>query len=132
MIFTWIREGASEQGFNDRIRPLVQSNCQSCHGNADGVRQPILIEYSEIVKATQPGPPMSVAEQAFSLFAANEGFIDSVEVKKVVAYEAAMQSYLKSNHKDLLDSINANGDFNDDIAGQMRAALEKFKQTGTY
>jgi len=53
-------------------------------------------------------------------------------VKKVVDFEAALQSYLKSNHKDLLDSINESGDYNDSIADKMRAALDSFKQTGTY
>ncbi|MBI1424037.1 MAG: F0F1 ATP synthase subunit alpha [Gammaproteobacteria bacterium] len=86
---------------------------------------------TELMKQKQYAP-MSVAEQAFSLFAANEGYLDDVEVKKVVDFEAAMQSFLKSNHKDLIDSINQSGDYNDDIAGKMRAALDKFKQTGTY
>lgn len=63
---------------------------------------------------------MSVAEQAFSLFAANEGYLDDVEVNKVVDFEAAMQSFIKSNNKDLLDKINASGDFNDEIAAEMR------------
>jgi F-type H+-transporting ATPase subunit alpha len=86
---------------------------------------------TELMKQKQYAP-MSVAEQAFSLFAANEGYLDNVDVKKVVDFEAAMQSYLKSNQKDLLDSINETGDYNDDIAGKMKAALDDFKQTGTY
>ncbi|MEJ2397091.1 MAG: F0F1 ATP synthase subunit alpha, partial [Gammaproteobacteria bacterium] len=86
---------------------------------------------TELMKQKQYAP-MSVAEQAFSLFAANEGYLDDVEVKKVVDFEAAMQSYLKSSHKELLESINDSGDYNEDVAGKMRKALDGFKQTGTY
>jgi len=86
---------------------------------------------TELMKQAQY-KPMGVAEQAFSLMAANEGYLDDVDVNKVVAFEDAMQSFLKSNHKDLLDSINATGDFNDDIAAKMKAALDNFKKTGTY
>ncbi len=86
---------------------------------------------TELMKQSQY-KPMGVAEQAFSLLAANEGFLDDVPVNKVVAFEDALQSYLKSSHQSLLDAINASGDYNDDIASKMKAALTKFKQTGTY
>ncbi len=86
---------------------------------------------TELMKQAQY-KPMGVAEQAFSLFAANEGYLDDVPVNKVVAFEDAMQAYLKSNNKDLLDAINESGDFNDDIASKMKAALDGFKKTGTF
>ena len=86
---------------------------------------------TELMKQLQYAP-LSVAEMAFSLFAANEGFIDDVDVKKVVDFEAALHSFLRSNNADLLAKIDASGDFNDDIAGEMKAAIEKFKTSGTY
>ncbi len=86
---------------------------------------------TELMKQFQYSP-MSVAEQAFSLFAANEGFLKDVEVKKVVAFEAAMQAYLKSNSADLIAKINDTGDYNDDIAAEMKAAIEAFKANGSY
>jgi len=86
---------------------------------------------TELMKQAQY-KPMSVAEQAFSLLAANAGYLDDVPVNKIVAFEAAMQSFLKSNNKDLLDKINETGDYNDEIDAQMKAAIEKFKQTGSY
>jgi F-type H+-transporting ATPase subunit alpha len=69
---------------------------------------------------------------AFSLFAANEGFLDDVDVKKVVDFEAALLSYLRSSQKALLDKINVKGDFNDEIAAEMRKAIETFKSTNTW
>jgi F-type H+-transporting ATPase subunit alpha len=86
---------------------------------------------TELMKQAQY-KPMSVAEQAFSLLAANEGYLDDVEVTKVVAFEDALQAHLKSNNQDLLDMINETGDYNDDIKAKMIAALDNFKQTGTY
>jgi F-type H+-transporting ATPase subunit alpha len=86
---------------------------------------------TELMKQAQY-KPMGVAEQAFSLMAANEGYLDDVPVNKIVAFEDAMQAFLKSNNQDLLNDINASGDYNDDIVAKMKAALDKFKQTGTY
>ncbi len=86
---------------------------------------------TELMKQPQFSP-LSVAEMAFSLFAANEGFLDDVDAKKIVDFEAAMLSYLRSSQKELLDKINEKGDFNDEIAGAMKKALETFKSTNTW
>ncbi len=86
---------------------------------------------TELMKQKQYSP-MSIAEMAFSLFAANEGFLDDVEVNKVVDFEAAMISYINSNAADLVKRINETADYNDEIAAQMRETLEKFKANSTW
>jgi F-type H+-transporting ATPase subunit alpha len=86
---------------------------------------------TELMKQAQYSP-LSVAEMAFSLLAANEGFLNDADVKKVVAYEAAMLAHMKSNNADLIAQINESGDFNDDIKASMIAALEDFKANGVY
>ncbi|EIJ35557.1 F0F1 ATP synthase subunit alpha [Thiothrix nivea] len=86
---------------------------------------------TELMKQAQFAP-MTVAEMAFSLYAANEGYLDDVDAKKVVDFEAAMLSYLRSSQKDLLDKINEKGDYNDDIAAAMKSALDTFKSTNTW
>ncbi len=86
---------------------------------------------TELMKQKQYAP-MSVAEQAFSLLAASKGFLDDVEVNKVVDFEAAMQAYLKSSEAELLAKINETGDYNDEIEAAMTAAIEKFKTTSTW
>ncbi len=86
---------------------------------------------TELMKQKQYAP-LSVAEMGFSLYAANEGFLDDVDIKKVVAFEEAMHAHLRSKNSDLLDSINASGDYNDEIAGKMAAAIEDFKSNGVY
>jgi F-type H+-transporting ATPase subunit alpha len=86
---------------------------------------------TELMKQAQYSP-LSVAEMAFSLYAANEGFLNDVPVNKVVAYEAAMLADMKSNHGDLVAQINESGDYNDDIAAAMKSALDNFKANGVY
>lgn len=86
---------------------------------------------TELMKQGQYSP-LSVAEMAMSLFAANEGFLDDVDVKKVVDYEAAMLADMKSNHAELMAKINDTGDYHDDTAAEMRSALDDFKANGVY
>jgi len=86
---------------------------------------------TELMKQFQYAP-LTVADMAFSLYSANEGFLDDVEVSKVVDFEAAMHSFVRSNYADLLNKINQSGDYNDEIASEMKAALEKFKASSTY
>ena len=86
---------------------------------------------TELMKQKQYAP-LSIAEMAFSLFAANEGFLDDVEVHKVVDFEAALHSYLNSEHADLLAKINESGGFDDEIAGAMKQAIENFKANNVW
>ncbi len=86
---------------------------------------------TELMKQKQYSP-LSVAEQAVSLFAANEGFIDDVELNKVGDFEAALHSYMRSSHAGLMGKINETGDYNDEIAKGLRSALEDFKANHTW
>ena len=86
---------------------------------------------TELMKQKQYAP-LSVAEMAMSLFAANEGYLDDVDLKKVVDFEAAMHAYARSNHGALLDKINATADYNDEIAAGLKKAVEDFKANGAY
>ncbi len=86
---------------------------------------------TELMKQKQYSP-LSVAEQAVSLFAANNGFLDDVELKKIGSFESALHSYMKSDQKAVMDRINQTGDFNDDIANTLRTAIETFKKTHAW
>ncbi len=76
--------------------------------------------------------PMSVAEMALSLFAVNQGYLDDVAVGDVVAFEGAMQAYVKSNHGDLIEEINRDKAYSDEIADRLSAAIEDFKKNGSW
>ncbi len=86
---------------------------------------------TELMKQPQY-TPMTVAQMAVSLFAANEGFLDDVEVAKVHAFEDALHSYMKSEHAALIEKINQKPEYTDEVAGQLRKALEDFKAHHTW
>lgn len=86
---------------------------------------------TELMKQAQYSP-MGVGQMAISLFAANEGYLDDVEVNKVVDFECALQSYMKSAQSDLLAKIDSTGDFSDEIQQGMHAAIKDFKANNTW
>ncbi len=86
---------------------------------------------TEVMKQKQYSP-LSVAEMAVSLYAANEGYLDDVDVKKVVDFESALHSYMRSAHADLLNKVNESGDYTAEIADGFKAALEDFKANHTW
>ncbi|MEL7373583.1 MAG: F0F1 ATP synthase subunit alpha, partial [Pseudomonadota bacterium] len=86
---------------------------------------------TELMKQKQYSP-LSVAEMALSLFAANEGYLDDVDVNKVVDYEAAMHDFARTSYAEFLGELNASGDYNDDIVAKMKDVLDAFKSTGVY
>ena len=75
---------------------------------------------------------MTIGAMAVSLFSVNEGYIDDVEVDKVVDFEAALQAYMKSSHGDLLDKIIETADYNDEIEAALHEALKDFKANHTW
>jgi F-type H+-transporting ATPase subunit alpha len=86
---------------------------------------------TELMKQKQYSP-LSVAEMAVSLFAADQGYLDDVALDKIVDFEHAMHGYMRASQAGLMDNINASGDYNDEIEAGLRAAVEDFKATGTW
>jgi F-type H+-transporting ATPase subunit alpha len=86
---------------------------------------------TELMKQKQYSP-LSVSEMGLSLYAANEGFIDGVDVAKVGNYEAALHDYARSNNADLLGKIDSTGDFSDAIQDGLKAVCEGFAENGAY
>ncbi len=86
---------------------------------------------TELMKQKQY-QPLSIAEMALSLFAANEGYLDDVEAEKIVDFEAALHSYAKQNAKELLDKINESGAFDDDIKAGLKKTVEDFKSNSVW
>jgi len=86
---------------------------------------------TELMKQKQYSP-QTIAEMGVMVYAADNGFLKSVEVSKIGDFEAALLSYMKAEHGDLMSQINASGDYNDDIAAGFKAALDKFVATQTW
>ncbi len=86
---------------------------------------------TELMKQTQYSP-LSVAEMALVLYAANEGYLEDVEIKKVVDFQQALIAYASSEHSATLEQINESGDYNDEIADKLKSIIEEFKSNQTW
>ena len=85
---------------------------------------------TEVMKQKQY-EPQSVAEMALSIYAVNNGYLDKVEIPKVVAFEAALQGYANTSHKASLDAINAKPVLKEHEA-TLKKIIEDFLANGTY
>src|SRR5471030_257696 len=86
---------------------------------------------TELMKQKQYAP-MSIADMALSLYAAERGFLTDVEIAKIGSFEQALIAFFNRDHADLMAKINVKGDFNDEIDAGMKAGIEKFKATQTW
>lgn len=75
----------------------------------------------------QDKSPVPMPEQVVSLWAGTEGKLDDVPVGEIRRFESEFLGYLRHSHKATLDSIGA-GNWDDDIASALDAAIAKFKQ----
>ena len=86
---------------------------------------------TELMKQKQYSP-MSVSEMGAMLFAANEGHLEDVAVDKVLDFEAALVSYMRSEYGDFMKNIDETGEYSDAIVETLEQAITKFKETQTY
>jgi F-type H+-transporting ATPase subunit alpha len=86
---------------------------------------------TELMKQKQYSP-LSIAELALSVYAAEKGYLDSLPIAKILSFEAAMHQHFHSNYGDLMKKIVETGDWNNDIEGQFKQGLDEFKTTGSW
>jgi F-type H+-transporting ATPase subunit alpha len=76
--------------------------------------------------------PMSVAEMAFVWYAANEGYLDKLELKKVVSFMESLKAYLRQQEAALLAEMNAKPAYSDELGQRMQQVLDAFCKTQAY
>ena len=86
---------------------------------------------TELMKQNQYSP-MSISEMAITLYAVNKGYMDDVEVKKVLAFEAALQAFMKSKHGALMNTIESERDVSADSEKTLMGAIDEFKASSVY
>ena len=86
---------------------------------------------TELMKQKQYAP-MSVAEQALSIYAVDKGYMDEVPVAKIGAFEAALHAHFANTAGDMMKSIAASGDWSDDLEAAFKKGIEDFKATGSW
>src|SRR5579864_7730083 len=86
---------------------------------------------TELMKQPQYSP-LSVAEQALTLFAVNRGFYHDVPVDKALAFESALRQFMKGKYAPIVDRIETTKEMSVEDEKALAAAIEDFKKTGTY
>jgi F-type H+-transporting ATPase subunit alpha len=83
---------------------------------------------TELLKQAQYSP-QSISLMGASLYAANKGFMDSIEVKKVLAFEHGLHQFLKTSHAALLAKLEADKAMDKDAEAELNAAITAFKKS---
>ena len=86
---------------------------------------------TELMKQKQYSP-QSTAEMGVMLYAANEGYLNDIDVNKIGDFEQALLSYMHGEHGEMMSSIVETGDYNDEIESTFKAAIDAFKKTQTW
>lgn len=86
---------------------------------------------TELMKQRQYSP-LTVAEQALVIFAAERGFLEDVELNRIQAFEDTLLAYARTNHADFLKEIDEKPDYNDDVVKRLSDLLTEFKSTQTW
>lgn len=86
---------------------------------------------TEILKQPQY-EPMSVGEMAVIWYVANNNYLDKVAVKEIVAFEHALLSFLRDQHQDVVDEINANPVYSDEMVEKIKIVVDEFVKTAAY
>ncbi|MDO5069638.1 MAG: F0F1 ATP synthase subunit alpha [Neisseria zoodegmatis] len=75
---------------------------------------------------------LNTAEMALTLWAINNGSYEDVPVSKALAFEAEFLSYVRTQHPDVLDAINASGAMSDENEQVLIQAMKSFKSSYAY
>ena len=89
------------------------------------------VRVTELMKQKQYAP-MSIADQAVSIYASNEGYLNDVPVEKIGAFEEALLAFMRSQHGALMDDIDRTANYNDTIEAGIKQGIESFKATQAY
>ncbi|MGP1923733.1 MAG: F0F1 ATP synthase subunit alpha [Arsenophonus sp. NEOnobi-MAG3] len=83
---------------------------------------------TELLKQKQYAP-MSIAQQALSLFAAERGYLENIELAKIADFETSLIAYVTREHSILLKEIDQTGKYNNEIEAKLNLLLDSFKAT---
>ncbi|MGI8820412.1 MAG: F0F1 ATP synthase subunit alpha [Chthoniobacterales bacterium] len=82
----------------------------------------------ELFKQTQYNP-IPVEEQVAILWAMQNGYLDSVPVDKIKAFQVKLQDHLRTRKESILNDILSKKALDKDLEGQLASALDEFKAT---
>ena len=86
---------------------------------------------TEILKQGQY-TPKGLADQVSILYTVVNGFMDDVPIEKCGAFEAAFQSFMRTNHPEVAAAIDDTKDIPEDAEEALKKAIDEFKQSVPY
>ena len=72
--------------------------------------------------------PMDAADQVISIFAANEGYADDVELEDIAEFEKELIPYVNKHYPELHDEIMSGKKLGEESLKRLRATIEEFKK----
>lgn len=79
----------------------------------------------EILKQDQY-KPMAVELQIVSVFAANTGMLDTLDVSSIRNFEDAFHKHLKASHSDILEAIRSTKEVKADVETKLKQVIKDF------
>ncbi|AKJ31707.1 F0F1 ATP synthase subunit alpha [Caldimonas brevitalea] len=83
---------------------------------------------TELLKQPQYSP-LPISLMGATLYAVNKGYLDDVDVKKVLAFEAGLHQYLKTSHAALLAKLDKDKAMDKDAEAELQGAIQAFKKS---
>ncbi|CAH0028657.1 unnamed protein product [Clonostachys rhizophaga] len=83
---------------------------------------------TELLKQKQYSP-MAVNEMVPLIFAGVRGFLDSVPVNKILAWESDFLAHLKTNETELLSTIDKEGALSKDLEAKLESVITNFTKS---
>ena len=73
--------------------------------------------------------PIAVEEQVSIMWAMQNGYMDPVPVDRIKEFQFKLQDYFQTRHEPLLAAIREKKQLDQDLEGQLKAAMDEFKMT---
>ena len=83
---------------------------------------------TELLKQSQYSP-LPISLMAASIFSVNKGYLDDVDVKKVLSFEHGMHQHLKSSHAALLSKLENDKAMDKAAEEELSSAIAAFKKS---
>ncbi|MCJ8144534.1 F0F1 ATP synthase subunit alpha [Ancylobacter sp. A5.8] len=83
---------------------------------------------TELLKQSQFAP-LKVEEQVVVIYAGTNGYLDSLPLNKVRAFEEGLLLFIRTNHADILDTIRTSKELSKETTASLVKALDAFAKT---
>ena len=70
--------------------------------------------------------PMTVSQQVLVLYAAQHGYVDTIEVEKIASYQESLLQYVQREYPNVLDQIATCAKIDESLEADIKTALDAF------